>query len=287
MTKVKKLGKLPVNSRVLIDYTGKKPEIRFGYPRKDAVHQNSISTPAAIIALILWLIIFLCLYIFIDENLITQYTPSDCSVNQSFNNFTLYNGSEYFYISNITIDCDNFSQTLSWNYGEKLIIFGKDYTKEYYLMRGEEGPGFTQKQDYTFKYLIIIFSLFIISLIFLIMLYYKLVKLVGWLLSKTSIGIKAVPYLNKATVLKGYYICYENVKTSTIEIPLFSNIYLNYNSTDDYSKYLKKVVILEHPFQEIVKQGKKKKKLKNVRYWLCQFQFSRVPKKGKLEVWFY
>jgi hypothetical protein len=287
MTKVKKLGKLPVNSRVLIDYTGKKPEIRFGYPRKDAVHQNSISTPAAIIALILWLIIFLCLYIFIDENLITQYTPSDCSVNQSFNNFTLYNGSEYFYISNITIDCDNFSQTLSWNYGEKLIIFGKDYTKEYYLMRGEEGPGFTQKQDYTFKYLIIIFSLFIISLIFLIMLYYKLVKLVGWLLSKTSIGIKAVPYLNKATVLKGYYICYENVKTSTIEIPLFSNTYLNYNSTDDYSKYLKKVVILEHPFQEIVKQGKKKKKLKNVRYWLCQFQFSRVPKKGKLEVWFY
>jgi hypothetical protein len=287
MTKVKKLGKLPVNSRVLIDYTGKKPQIKFGYPRKDAIRQNTSSTPAAIIALMIWLMIAFFIYMFITGNLVTQYTPSNCSVNQSFNNFTLYNGSQGFYISNITIDCDNFSQTLSWNYAEKLIIFGKDYTKEYYLMKNDESPGFTQRKDYNFKDLITLIFFGIIVIISSIVLYYKLTKLVGWLLSKTSIGIKAVPYLNKATVLKGYYICYKNVKTSTIEIPLFSNIYLNYNSIDDYSKYLKKVVILEHPFQEIVKQGKKKKKLKNVRYWLCQFQFSRVPKKGKLEVWFY
>ena len=75
-------------------------------------------------------------------------------------------------------------------------------------------------------------------------------------------------------------------KNKIIEIPLFRNVYLDYNAEDDFSRYLSKVEIKEHPFSRILKQKKGKilKKTRHPYLWKAQFIFSKVPKKGKLEV---
>jgi len=69
-----------------------------------------------------------------------------------------------------------------------------------------------------------------------------------------------------------------------LEIPLFTNIFMDYEATKEFSKYLKRIKIEEHPFVCKVWKGKKLKKRKNDQLWRARFIFSEIPKTGKLEV---
>lgn len=89
-------------------------------------------------------------------------------------------------------------------------------------------------------------------------------------------------------------IFYPNdVKNNQIEIPLFTNIFLDYQATEDFSKYLEEFEIKEHPFmcKEIhtsngKKKGEKLDKYPNEWLWKATFKFSQKPKLGKLIVEF-
>lgn len=278
---MKKVGKLPVNSRIFIDYTDKKPKIQFSYPRKDAFRQNLLTLHGLIISIILTLLSLLILYSFIDMR--TQVTPQNCSTNINYTNFT-FKGYNISYISNITLLCNNYSQTLNWNYGyEKYEFLGIDISKFISTEFGYKIPKFTTEDKVNYVYTAI--GIFIVYMtvfgIFLLFLYLQ-----GYFFAFTKIGSKSVPYLNKKMSRRGFYVKFKNIKSANVDIPLFSNVYLDYVAKKDYSKYLKRVLILEHPFSQIVKT-KSQKKLKNVYLWMCQFQFSRIPKEGDLEVWFH
>ena len=87
-------------------------------------------------------------------------------------------------------------------------------------------------------------------------------------------------------------------KTKQLELPLFKNIYLDYEATEEFGKYLERVEIREHPFNELIKKGIKRserkknkkmkkrnvKKIKNIWIWKATFFFSKQPKKGQLEI---
>ena len=74
------------------------------------------------------------------------------------------------------------------------------------------------------------------------------------------------------------------------EIPLFSNVLMNFDATEDFSKYLKEFEIKEHNFKYRykplrIKKGKKPK-IQNEWLWYARFYFSNKPKTGKLDVIF-
>ena len=66
------------------------------------------------------------------------------------------------------------------------------------------------------------------------------------------------------------------------EIPLFENIGLDYNATEEFSKYLIKVKIVEHGFNDLIKG----KRILNPYYWKAIFYFKKAPLTGKLLVRF-
>ncbi len=79
---------------------------------------------------------------------------------------------------------------------------------------------------------------------------------------------------------------FKNIKSKTVEIPLFTNVILHYIAKKDYSKYLEKVQIIEHPFK-VVKKIKDKKAKPNTYIWKALFTFSKIPKVGNLTVYFH
>jgi hypothetical protein len=87
--------------------------------------------------------------------------------------------------------------------------------------------------------------------------------------------------------------CPEN---KIIEIPLFSNVFLDYRATKEFAKNLLRVEIREHPFNYHIKREKRRRgkdgkrgkrkdvKVRNFWLWRAQFIFKEIPHKGKLEV---
>lgn len=72
------------------------------------------------------------------------------------------------------------------------------------------------------------------------------------------------------------------------EVPLFENILLDYEATEDFSRYLKYFEIEEYKFKYYEKKffTNKKKTIKNEDLWYAKFYFSRPIKKGELKVMF-
>ena len=75
----------------------------------------------------------------------------------------------------------------------------------------------------------------------------------------------------------------ENVKDNKIEIPLYSNVFLEYKAEEEMSEYLERIEITEHEFNYFIKS----KKTKNQYLWKCIFYFSEIPKDGILKVRFH
>jgi hypothetical protein len=76
-----------------------------------------------------------------------------------------------------------------------------------------------------------------------------------------------------------------------IEIPLFKNMYMDYDATEDFAEQLIKVSITEHPFNKLIKKGlpfsKKRKviiKKTNVYLWRCVLEFKNKPVTGGLSL---
>jgi len=104
--------------------------------------------------------------------------------------------------------------------------------------------------------------------------------------------LSLMPYLwaiSSKIYMKGYYSqkIYK-IDSKVFEIPMFENVFLDYNATGEFSKYLKKVNITEHPLDYCKKNisGKTKNKHRQTSYWKAKFIFSGIPKNGFLEVKF-
>lgn len=262
-----KIGTMPVNSRITIDYTGKKPTIKFDYPKKDVFNQvtNSSITPltAALFAGLTLAIIALMMY---DTPGFYSGDPEDCTVYRQIINISGIIGKS----NNLRFDFD-------------CIIDGKNVSMPVTFVEGQYygliKPHFTNVENN----LITIYH-FIAFLI----LYFFYKYLVSYIFSKTRWGHKNFPELNKKLHDRRYSCEWKpkHVKNNQLELPLFRNIYMDYEFTKEMSDNLQKVQIVEHPFNVLTRKGgrfsrPKIKKSRNVYFWKAVFTFSKQPKTGK------
>lgn len=85
-------------------------------------------------------------------------------------------------------------------------------------------------------------------------------------------------------------IIFRKIKTKIVKIPIFKNVMLDYKATKDYAKYLSNVKIREYGIDIMSVSRFGKRKMEKIRpaesWWNAIFEFTQVPKKGKLEVYF-
>ena len=108
--------------------------------------------------------------------------------------------------------------------------------------------------------------------------------LITFIFTKSKRLIKLMPRINYLIYRGIYYAKFESkdVKNNQVKIPLFSNVGLDYTATKEFSKYLERFEIVEHPFNILVR----KKKKPNEYLWKATFYFSHQPKTGNLKVRF-
>jgi len=84
---------------------------------------------------------------------------------------------------------------------------------------------------------------------------------------------------------------FTDVENKKCIVPNFKNVFLNYNTTGDFSKYLKKVKIIAYEFKYNIRQRIavfiKHKKEKNDFIYYAVFEFSKAPYDGFLECEYY
>lgn len=278
---IEKIGRLPVNSRIFIDYTKIPPQIDFEYPdtRKSNIRRGDITYFFSMVTSIIILLIMLGGYTFwIQPWLYPSIDDTEIQVNQIvISDFEYPNGTHYGFNSIlVNYTWNNKTQKASLDLTTQGIIILKPYFYDkinsfrYYLPVILEG-----------------ISLFALFIILTILNSYWIAKL----FTDTSWGNKKFPELNKKLHDKRYSAEFfpEDFPQNgnTIEIPLFKNMYMDYEATEDFSKYLEKISIIEHPFNRFIKKGifrKKELKEKNISLWKTVFQFKEGirPKTGRL-----
>ena len=274
---LKKEGKLPVNTRISIDYTSKKPKIKFSYPRKDVLEQTTASPLVLLTSFFLLIMICLVLYYSIQSFGEWKFNPTECNFSEGF---------QAGFIDNITINCDNgYSRTIEWQSGN---FFDDSFWGGFSGIISEDAAGFII--DYNQGTLVLlVYCLIAISLaIGAILLFYWMTYPIARAMLHSKKFKENIPYINdKVSFNRGYYAKFTKVPSNRIiELPWFHNIKLNYRATKEFSKYLERVEIKEHPFSKIVKKGKKRKKQKQIYYWYSRFYFKEIPKTGYLEIAF-
>lgn len=284
----KKEGKFPCNCRVDVDYTGKKPKIKFGYankhPKKDAVRQAGNMS----ILFFIWGIIGILpfFYFFLGGMEINSY-PEECG--------------------NITFDSFNYNKSVTYTGDMKNYSFNRSYKRVYgfnitcdnvthqinYFTNGDFmiKPHFSEDgYKSNLSPLILIGMAFLWLYISLIPAIYINRKITRWLITKKWYQ-RWLPKANADGVLfkrrkKKYRKFYsKDVLSKIIIIPEFANVELDYKTNGDFSKYLERITIREYKEQKIKVRSRKTSKLKvDVFKWYAIFYFKEEPKDGFMEV---
>jgi len=290
---IEKVGKLPVNSRISIDYTKNPVQIEFGYPDPDASNvrkSDAVYIPSMGVAglTILAIIIFFMLYV--QPVLYPSIGPSNTIVHQVFiKDFQYYNngtpnGTHYGF--------DAILINYTWN--NKVRYAEIEISQEGSLF---PVPYFTENAHLSMNR-----TLFILAqAIGIIILFIILTVLNSFWMAKiftgTKWGNRKFPEINKKlhdSKFSAEFFPQDFPQIgNTIEIPLFKNMYMDYEATGDFSEYLEKIEIIEHPFKKLVKKGlpfsKKRKhviKKPNIYLWKTIFTFKQGcrPQTGSLRM---
>jgi hypothetical protein len=257
--KQEKNGKYFVNSRVDIDYSGKKPKIKFGYPQKNPKRQSKFSGAVNPISLLLIVAIPYILSQFFTFYPINISYPNNCT------NLFIYNETN---ITGFNITCNTGNYSFTYKNTRNII---------------DDGVRWNMKNTIIYSALLIIPIYFVGIIVF-----FFLAILITIPLSKTNWYKKWFPKINARGKRRFYYkFTKKDVENNIVEIPSFKNIILDYKTKGDFNKYLKKIKIREHRYNSYKKvKGKYKvgKLIKQESYWYARFYFSQKPKDGYLEV---
>lgn len=251
------------NSRIKINYKGKKPKVTFSYPNKskDFIDFYGDNILPAIFLIAVWLI-FLVL---------SQSSLDMVEDIKDFRNKIMEDDIQNRYNECHTFYSENYYDVIS----KTCDLYALNKTKKYtYNLRVVRNNPNRPTYEFIFDILIIFLPPIIFYLIFR-----KWIKrgMIKWQTHSNAETWNYVTFKPKDINEKNY-----------VEIPLFSNLRLNYEATEEMSKYLDLVEVKEHPFNEISykKSGKKKIKKFNEDLWYVRFYFSQKPKSGKLDVEF-
>ena len=282
--KTSKIGKLPVNSQIFIDYSKDPPSIDFGYPDPDTtiVRKSDVTYLISIaIALLMVMVLYSCYLVYVQP----IYYPNTSGYTTTINQVTVtnweywdaeqkkYNGTHYGF--------DELFINYTWN--------NKTYIDTFEL--SNEGWGIAIvpyiKEDIplkkTLKTLIDPLILIVLCVVLMILNSFWVAKI----FKSTKWGNRKYPVFNKLLSDARFSAEFtpEMVPANNIvEIPLFKNIYMDYEATDDFSEHLQKISIVEHPFNRLIKKGKKIEKKVNVYLWKVIFEFKDKPNTGFLKI---
>jgi len=278
MTNTKKVGSFPINSRILIKY--KKdgtPKIKFGYPDKERQIKNLwASSGVFFISLALTALTIIVGYSFVYSMASLDYP--DCIIHPVGGSSNVING------TNFTITRDTTSV---------IMACGKEGRG--WIARWEINP-LTFKGGWSiYEYPTPVFPMFLTALVFFVVYIggiFGYGKLLSFFVHKTRFGKEKYPGWNKFIHDKHFSAefkkCPDNLK---IELPLFSNIYMDYLAEEEFADYLKEVEIREHDIKYIKSKTffgfrikKKTELVPNVYLWKAVFTFSKKPKTGKLVI---
>jgi|WetSurMetagenome_2_1015567.scaffolds.fasta_scaffold24712_9 hypothetical protein len=289
----KKSGDFPVNAITHINYseTDEKgnPTIKFEYPDnerqlKSLPDLGVVGYSAVLLALITLIALWYAVYVNIP------LPKPDCIIAANSDSFSILNITinqshidsnglliqtpgpptiKYFNVSGFAAACTNggyiFTQRKNpiifipeWN----VYNFDSDWSTPFYLIGGA-----------------------IVTLV-LFFLFYKIYgKIFALFVRKNKYARDRFPTWNKWIYNKHFSAefteCPDNLK---IELPLFKNIYMDYDAEEEFADYLIKVDIVPHDVKYLKGRKKKKEKLPNVYLWKCIFTFSQKPTKGVLKV---
>ncbi len=280
----KKEGKHLVTSRVDVDYTGKKPTIKFGYPYKDKNKAARAQGGLLSITILIWFIIGaipLLVFVYADyyENYMGVDYPKECG------NFTLddlsytgyFENSSYNYsykkVDGFNVTCDNQIHVIDFR------IYGGYFTE--YDNRNHNL--FTN--NYLLYFLLFWFytSLFVASYINKNLITRFLIKkkwYQRWLPKANADGVLWKRRSKRYRKFKS-----KDVLDNIIVVPEFSNVELDYKTKGEFSKYLVKIKIREHRNRKInIKSKKIGKEKMEICKWYAIFYFKQKPKDGYLEV---
>jgi len=279
---VEKNGKAPANARVDINYSGKTPKIKFSYPKtgkspeKQAFRQNLFGLHWYIILIIMLGFFYAPMYM---QTKTVNY-PSECNVTLD----------KYFYNKHVDLETSikNYSYNInrSYVYGANITCDNKTYkikfnTKE---LIGERYIGFynddnnLNKSLYLSLYRLIIIIVGMLSCIFSTKYLIKQKWYQKWYPKHSAEGFfakskKYIKFTNK------------DIENNMVEIPLFSNVELDYKTNGDFSNKLERIKIREHQYNKY-RKGKVGKKVVKEYKWYARFYFKDKPKNGYLEVIF-
>jgi len=107
----------------------------------------------------------------------------------------------------------------------------------------------------------------------------------AFILSKTEL-IKYLPKLN--AIGKRVYsvkVSSGQIQNNQYEIPMFSNVKLTYQATEDMGTQLERIEIIEHPFNYTLTNRKGEiKKYPQEYLWKAIFYFTKQPVDGEMEI---
>jgi len=262
----KKIGDFPINSKILIRYPkdGKEPTINFEYPDNERQIKNLWkSSGITLPAIGLTIVTIMALLVLFMFSIKPDY-PNNCKGKVLMNNITLDT-------TGINLFCDNITRYYFFSYERT----GLGYN---WIVHGPE----TNSQIWR------TFFVCFIGIILYFILIYTYGKILAFIVRKSKWGKIGYPVWNKVIHNKHWQAMFTECPDSLqIEIPLFSNIYLDYEAEEEFADYLTEVDIREHDIKYIKTKGlfrKKKTLIPNVYLWKATFKFKKKPTKGFLKI---
>lgn len=234
------------NARIKIDYSSLKPKVSFSYPSK----KNQVNGNMFFPVYFLFLIVFVLIDVVIIEGLISDKT-------------SLYNEDS---LKGYTLCAlDNQTYILS----------------NYSLIRDKICIDKIETFSLNFKHNLLSYQMLILLFIAItpLFIYFLFKKKWDMLFPKYQAFLSR----KKIAIFKSQDVIFKDALGYYCEIPVFSNIILDYNATEDFSKYLNLFEIQEHKFEYMAKR--KKHKI-NEWLWYARFYFTKKPEKGELKVIF-
>lgn len=284
-------GDAPVNSRIFIEFAkdGKKhenPIVNFGYPEKEEQISGFWKVNAIAIFSLPIALFMLFGVIILSQYLNPLEYPETCyfwNANSTVSNLTNSNSTSTIYLDHpsfIILEC-SFKTYANRTFLIEFRKYNLDTRGTFYMseLHGTEIYLFGLKA----------IAKLIIYAILTFLFYVIVSKLIAKIAIKTKMGQRVYPSLQKKMHDKKWSAEFTSCpKNKIIELPLFSNIYMDFEATDDFSDYLESMEIREHDFSQLVKKGYGKKrrieKKPNVYLWKAIFKFSSRPKKGRLQI---
>lgn len=264
-------GNSPKNARIKIDYSKNKPKVTFSYPCKKYQTSGSMF----FYLFILFFILFIIGYA-INELSMVKFNLKD-AINFNYS-YYIYNDSNLYKWT----ECYKQNSNYSFQELYKNICKDKITENNIGIITGIKELIVGKKNNFLASVLV---AYLVASLIYLpFRKYWKNVypKFQGFTARK-----KITRLVSKDIKFDEEYYC---------EIPVFNNIVLDYNATQDFSKYLELFEIREHKFKYYFKRHRRKIKLSkkqkqrrkhrgfNEYVWYARFYFKEKPKKGYIEV---